>query len=413
AIRAFRAIVPEQKDRIHINADLDGLAYIPYMIIGYLPLWYMAYLARRPNTHFLRIMILPIAMLSAVASSCRYYFNSEPNIMLGLNWSTGLLALVGVGRAIRYAIPRKGILKVGEIEPGLFKDGSTREQIVSWAPAWLYDSVELLATGRGLGWEFGEGVYIPPYNKPLERNAFLRATCLEFAKYFFTYDILETFLKLFPGVGSPEGGSMYYSNLAPVPRFLVATCIHSAMGYFVYAMFQLYYSLFALIGVGLCRSDPASWPPLFSSPLFCASMHELWAQGWQQLLHPTFYVWGGYVGEMLFGRLGLLAGTFFASGLYHELSFYTVGRGLDSAPFVFFMLQVPILQLERLWRQVTGKRVGGRAGHLWVLFIMFVVAQPMIDSWLKRGYAGCLMIPAVISPARTLLRWLGYWPQAW
>jgi hypothetical protein len=54
-----------------------------------------------------------------------------------------------------------------------------------------------------------------------------------------------------------------------------------------------------------------------------------------------------------------------------------LGRGLDHTVTLFFASQGPILIGERLWRQVTGRRVGGPIGRLWVYFVMFIAAQPM------------------------------------
>jgi hypothetical protein len=112
-------------------------------------------------------------------------------------------------------------------------------------------------------------------------------------------------------------------------------------------------------------------------PWHADSMHMLWARSWHQLLRNTFLVFGGYPGRWIGGDLGMLLGAFVASGLFHECSIYTLGRGLDHTVTLFFASQGPILIGERLWRQVTGRRVGGPIGRLWVYFVMFVGAQPM------------------------------------
>jgi len=117
----------------------------------------------------------------------------------------------------------------------------------------------------------------------------------------------------------------------------------------------------------------------------------------------------------------MLFGTFFASGMFHECSAYLLGRGFSWLVVVFFTLQALLLLFEKLWGRMSGKRVGGMYGMLWVHFCIFVMAQPLVDSWYRRGLGGGLMIPPHISPARRvffpLLRRvedrIGFGPLMW
>ena len=114
----------------------------------------------------------------------------------------------------------------------------------------------------------------------------------------------------------------------------------------------------------------------------------------------------------------MVLGTFLASGLYHECASIAMGREWDSRVVIFFAVQGVFVLLERVWKQVTGKRVGGWPGRVWVYFVIMVLGQPMgrssfdrsafspancffkVDAWHKRGLAGGLVIPPAISPAR-------------
>jgi hypothetical protein len=78
-----------------------------------------------------------------------------------------------------------------------------------------------------------------------------------------------------------------------------------------------------------------------------------------------------------FGGMGMLLGAFIASGLFHEVTMSAMNRGFDLTPLLYFASQGPILVGERVWRIVTGKRVGGWIGRFWVYFVVFVLAQPM------------------------------------
>ena len=85
----------------------------------------------------------------------------------------------------------------------------------------------------------------------------------------------------------------------------------------------------------------------------------------------------------------MVLGTFLASGLFHAFSLYSSRRGFDYSTVVFFALQGPLLMLERLWRRITGRRVGGWIGMLWVYLILFAGAQPM-GNFIRRVF----LIPA-------------------
>lgn len=276
-------------------------------------------------------------------------------------------------------------MKVGESRPGVMKgkgNENDRSRFVSqsrhpFIATWLYDAVELIHTMRGLGWKFGQGIPIPMETRPRDRMPFLRATLASFLQNFLLLDLLESVIKLFPGVGTPMGGSMFYTNLEPTWRYSVSTLIHIMSGTCLLSGFCMVYDLITLLAVSLLDSSPTSWPPVVDNPWISDSMHVFWSKRWHQLFRQTFLVLGGYPGQWIAGDLGLPIGTFVASGLYHECAMYTMARGFDYTVLVFFALQGPILILERMWKRLTGRRVGGLAGRVWVYCILFIGAQPM------------------------------------
>lgn len=283
------------------------------------------------------------------------------------------------------------MLKVGETRPGVMK-GKSNGQATSngygsqfvqeprsknpYIATWLYDSIELAHTMRGLQWKFGQGIYIPKPTRPLERTAFLYATLISFIQNYLILDFLETLLKLFPGVGSPAGGTMFYP-VAPSVRYTVSTTIHLITGTTLIAGFRMVYDLITLIAVACLDSSPLSWPPIMDDPWHAESMHTFWAKEWHQALRQTFLVFGGYPGSWIAGDYGMLFGTFLASGLFHVCSMHPTRQGFDYSTLVFFVSQGPVLILERLWKRITGRRVNGWMGMLWVYLILFAGAQPM------------------------------------
>jgi len=284
------------------------------------------------------------------------------------------------------------MLKVGETRPGVTKGKSNDKATVNgfgpqliqntrsrnpYIATWLYDAIELTHTMRGLEWRFGQGIHIPKATRPLERTAFLYATLISFLQNYLMLDFLETLLKLFPGVGTPMGGTMFYPTLAPSARYTVSTVIHMITGTTLIAGFGMVYDLITLFAVACLDSSPLSWPPIMDDPWRSDSMHTFWAEDWHQVLRQTFIVLGGYPGKWLGGDYGMVFGAFLASGLFHACSMYSTHRGLDYSTIAFFASQGLVLVLERLWRRFTGRRVGGWMGRLWVYFVLFVGAQPM------------------------------------
>ncbi|CAK5284076.1 unnamed protein product [Mycena citricolor] len=326
-----------------------------------------------------------------------------------------LLAEALIGKALMFAFTPEGMLKLGECSPGQLKgkgkddsEGHLASKKSSIFPLWLRDATEIIHTLRGIRWKYGMGTYIPPPTRPQERQAFLRATSLSFVRNFLLLDALETCLKIFPGVGLPSGGSIFYPQLPPIPRYTVSTTIHMLTGCALLAGLGMCYDLATFVAVMFLGDTSSSWPPVLYNPWGSDSLHSLWAKHWHQLLRQTFLIFGGYPGRWLAGDVGLVLGTFLASGLYHELAIYTMGRGLDHTVTFFFAIQGPLLILERVWRRVTGRRVGGLPGRLWVYSIMFLGGQCMVDSWHRRGLAGCLVIPPMISPVRLALLAMGF-----
>lgn len=252
-------------------------------------------------------------------------------------------------------------------------------------PSWLREGIDICTNMRGLGWDFGVGTYIPEQQRPLERSPFLAATLLSFVRNYLILDFLEWSLKLLPGVGDTQGGSIFYPQLHPLQRYVVSTGIHIITGSCLISGFRMCYDLSTMICVATLHDPPGSWPPVMFNPWVSNSLHEFWAKRWHQLLRRTFIVAGGYPGQLIAGNTGMVFGTFIASGLFHELAIYAMGRGFDYRVPLYFSIQGPLLGAERYWRKRTGRRVGGWAGRIWVYFVIFLLGQGMSTRFPPRG----------------------------
>lgn len=244
----------------------------------------------------------------------------------------------------------------------------------------LSEANELMSAYRGIGYEWGRSVPLPVERRPLERWQFLRASLFMFFRRFITFDILVTGLKLTPSYGNYHGGPLYLESLPLPQRILLAMVVHAGTGFFVIYLFETCYLFATLIAVGIFNSSPSLWPLLFDHPWKAESIQEFWGRRWHQLTRRYLLVSGGFPCEWLFkhvglGRVGLLFGSFLASGLYHELPSYMMDGILHWEPIFFFLSQAFLICLEHYWKAVTGKRVGGRWGRLWVYFSLLTLGQ--------------------------------------
>lgn len=302
-----------------------------------------------------------------------------------------------ISRALEYALAVNGIKKIDETVPGQRADpaiaaGSKapRDASPSKRPLGdiilipLSDAIEVLWNMRGIGFEYGRDVTIPPETRPLQKQPFLWATFRIFLVNFLTLDFIDTVLKLTPPLRSPMGGSIFIPSLPMPTRYLVSTCLHFATGCGIVAGFKMCYSLLTIFGVLVFSHSPSVWPPVFNNPWTASSLHDFWARRWHQVFRHTFMVYGGFpgkwIGELIggrsLGRVGVVLGTFLASGLFHELGMWAMGQGLDWHVRKFFIIQSFLVLGERAWSRMTGKRVGGWLGCLWVYFAIVVLGQP-------------------------------------
>ncbi|GBE77539.1 hypothetical protein SCP_0104160 [Sparassis crispa] len=228
---------------------------------------------------------------------------------------------------------------------------------------------------RGGGWDFGRDIFVPPYTRPSQRNVFLRATALSVVRSFVLLDFYYSCIRLIPGAGTLTGGTIFPEHLSPLQRYAVSTGVHFAMGMLIMYGVGLVHDFNTMLAVGLLGHPPSAWPPVHDSPWKARSLHEFWAKRWHQGLRRVFVVTGGSVGTWIAGNAGMVIGTFLVSGLFHELSMYSFGRGLDHCTTLWFTLQGFGIVLEKVWKMLTSRKVGGVWGRLCTVLFVIVFGQ--------------------------------------
>jgi hypothetical protein len=314
-----------------------------------------------------------------------------------------LLALLGIiglsllALCIDFAFSRDGRLKAGEKQLPSLRESSSRgphaHSVARFFPAGLVDATEASTTLRWIGWEIGKGVAVPPDSRPKTRSAFLKATAWLLVGNFIAVDFLVACIKLLPGIGSPAGSTIFFSHLPLLPRYTFSTILAAISGTAMVAGFNTLHYLGTLIGVGVLGQSPEQWPPLTNNPWSSESISDLWAKRWHQMLRRVFLVYGGIPGGWIAGRVGLVLGTFLASGLLHEFGLYVIGRGIDHRVTFFFTFQGVCVLLEVLWRRITGRKVRGWGGRLWTYAVV-----------LGTGQAACKFSPTILAERDADLR---------
>ncbi|KAI0715584.1 hypothetical protein C8Q72DRAFT_192133 [Fomitopsis betulina] len=391
AVSAFEEIVPQPERRQQLT-----MATLPMALLGpSLPFFVLAYLSRRADTYIIRLLIFPTAFTTTLYFT--YHYKIEDHRYRMFEFIRFLSSYYIIGKSLNFALTRKGRFKIGEKRLKRVGDPESRRTVSPGSfPRWFEDGFELACTMRGIGWDFGRDVHVPPRTTSTERRQFLIDATLNLLKHFLAVDLCDSLVKLVPGVGSPEGGSMFLPDLPPHLRFSLSTAIHILGGLMVVFGLEMGNDLVGLLAVGLFRSVPASWFPLYDHPWRATSLHDFWGRRWHQILRHMFLSLGGYPGLWVGGNIGLVLGTFLASGMYHALGLQMA----DHRIVLFFVLQGLGILLENVYRRCTGRRVGGVAGWCWTAFWVVVLGQMCTDAWSIGGLPGAILVPRKLSIAR-------------
>ena len=101
------------------------------------------------------------------------------------------------------------------------------------------------------------------------------------------------------------------------------------------------------------------------------------------MLRRMFVYVGGYPGKFIAGRIGFVLGAFLVSGYFHEFGFYTMGKGWDNNVVYFFVIEGVLVVFEGLFKRVTGRRVGGLPGRIWVYLNVLILGQPFGELYIR------------------------------
>ena len=252
------------------------------------------------------------------------------------------------------------------------------------------NAFDLTFNGRGIGWNWGKGIYVPPSSGsvtargPMDFLVGFVKTQTFFDFVLFAQQSWELSPSKYPT--HRHGGSIFSPDLPPLLRYGKVASLTFICALALYTSFQATYYGVGFVAMTVFRQVGEQWPPLFQAPWEVTSLGEYWGLRWHQVFKRAFIICGAKPTARLFGRTGGVLGAFFVSGLMHDFGVWGAGIGteLSSVTLFFTMMGVGCI-LEVIWREKTGFKVGGPVGWLWSMVWLFFWGSFIVDAWARRG----------------------------
>ncbi|KAG1859128.1 hypothetical protein C8R48DRAFT_714675 [Suillus tomentosus] len=338
----------------------------------------IAYLVLLPRTQPVRIALWPItAMLAFRAATSLDMSMGQPDLTF-LKMQLQISMFCIAARALEWTVQAKPFVRMA-------RRSSTdvpKQNLV-------LDTIDLICNPRGCGWDWSQGLYIPPETHPTSsRLAFATSVLVSGLKHSFLCGALHSAVKSFSPdtFGSVDGGTIFDDSLPPHLRYLRSSIIATLCAFTSYSILQASYEITTVICVLIFRQHPDQWPPSFDSPWRATSLREFWSRRWHQWLRRTFIFFGGNPLYLLFGRVGGVMGPFLVSGFMHHLHVlpYDPSSEMWRMMLPFGMMGVGMV----IERAVSGNKTGGWIGWMWTMCWMVLWGNVLVDGWARTGLLG-------------------------
>lgn len=276
-----------------------------------------------------------------------------------------------------------------------------------------WNTWDLLISPRGIEWNWPRGLVVPkPTFETDSRVVFALTSALECVFHMVAFDACVQITRVLSPetFGSLQGGSLFDHTLPPALELLRAVFVSFLFAAGAYFGLQYTYKFLSIVCVLAFRQHPSQWPPLFDAPWLSTSLSELWGRRWHQLMRDMLLNLGYQPFQCVFGRLGGLVGAFFVSGLFHNAE---LGRSGHMVVVIGFWVMNGVgVVLERVWKNVTGKRVGGMWGWVWAVGWLVLWGVPMANVYAKIGRFRALSVVGGFEPSLVLAAMVRRWVDA-
>ncbi|BGP55773.1 hypothetical protein JCM8202v2_003380 [Rhodotorula sphaerocarpa] len=409
----------------------------------------------RTLSRLVRFALMPFSVVMAFATPYRYAIEPR-NQAIGVNFVVGIMGAYGIMKAIEWGLASDLLpyTWIGFDEPNLedqSRRASTKEERVALQQRHrarleqlreeqaaregpiqiLRSTMHLMVSMRGAGYQFSAIATKPYADKP---RPYLRRLLLDIAVTHPLLTVCAMTLLEPPSNRDATLAGFLPASLSPYQISEIGGAITGlAMGTAVFAALTLGYScatLMTMVGTWVTRSvpllpgalrmpefDPREYPPLFKIDRIPDSVAEWWAQTWHAFFsrpfrflgfNPAFRLVTPFAGKSA-GRAAAVLATFAVSSWIHEFGLASAVSDLPppDEPLTFylrwggsiyFMMQGVAIILEGLFRAVTGRKVGGWLGTLWMSVITQGLLRevPPVPYWSWQRFVvpmGCLQPP--------------------
>ncbi|KAF8922046.1 membrane bound O-acyl transferase family-domain-containing protein [Mucidula mucida] len=374
---------------VHLNVGTYFSVYFPPQLAYYLT----AVLVTLPGTYFIRLALLPFTLYVTYRASTKLDLASGNVAFEEAN--LGLLTLMAMifFRVVGWTFHYRHYVRVGK-----GRDASKPRSLSEI----LLDACDLCCNFRGIGWDFSNGrIFINSQaaevtntpNPSSKKREFVREAIISYFLNSFVFEACLAYLLRYPLPSAPSSPSILSSSLYAVRRICHALLYPT----FTYTNLGGSYAVYSLIGVLILGQDVDDWPPFYDRPWKSTSLTEFWGKRWHQAFRDAFGQTGGRPFGILFGRVGLVLGTFFVSGLFHDLGYWGMhrARGVCCNTTSYFVLNGVGICLEAVFKAVTGKRVSGTLGWIWTAAYLIgcalVTMSPFCMQDLMRSYSAAAL----------------------
>ncbi|KAF8900297.1 membrane bound O-acyl transferase family-domain-containing protein [Gymnopilus junonius] len=261
----------------------------------------------------------------------------------------------------------------------------------------LWWALRLLASPRGVGWNFESTSHLPlrpPSSAREPKWKYVMKQVFWIVVYYPIWHMASYWNRSNPRYGR----DIVASNIdrTAFPWWWRVTVWATIVDY--YALMTIMQCAASSITVAFCISDAQEWPPLFASPLEAYTVRRYWGRMWHQLYRKIFASHSKYIADCLhlppkskittYFKLYL---SFFISGVIHCAGDYGYLQEYSGGALRYFLLHACAITFED---GIIGlaKRAGFRTnlgwriiGYFWVIIWFSVVLPEWIDSRLFWG----------------------------
>ncbi|KIJ08736.1 hypothetical protein PAXINDRAFT_102467 [Paxillus involutus ATCC 200175] len=389
------------------GASLTIGSFLTYILPVFACQYLMGVLVQLRGTLIYRVALFPIMLWLAWQANASIDFSGGDPTLAHLNTAFLMSAVLVAMHACTWATAQEPYRRTDErlsSQPSQGHQDNAGSSSISTA---LWNAWDLLLNVRGVGWNWSRGITFPqPALDTRSRTAFVLLSAVRFAVYALASDATFQAIRMFSPeeFSSSAGGSIYDPSLPPILQLLRCLTISALTICMINFGLQWAYQLQAILFVALLQQRPSQWPPLFDSPWLSTSLSDLWARRWHQMIRHILLALGGRPFGYLFGRLGSVIGVFLLSGIFHDIELRSMGRGGNSLVLTgFFVMNGVGVVLERVWKRVCGRRVGGIWGWIWTFSWLALWGIPMLDAWAKAGRFGDQGFSRMFQPSVVLV----------